>query len=315
MSEKEQKKREEQVEKRVLDHEGKEYETLEDMLKRYKIDYSVYLKRKHRGWSLREILTTPVRGYNNINTDHAGNKFKNKAEMAAHYGINENALDNRIYSLGWSLERALTTPVGRRDDGKVCRDHEGKIYPSIRAMCTAYGISAGVYRYRKQQGWDLERILTTKINRVCTVKNSDGKEYNSKTELHRTNGEVYIELSKKKRVRKNKATEKKVVDHKGNEFSSISEMCSFWNMDEDVYRHRIWCNWSIENALTVPVNNKIRSKACVDHKGNKFDSIQEMCKFWGISQTLYTMRRKNNWDLARALTKPVLRGGCRNKHG
>ena len=38
-----------------------------------------------------------------------------------------------------------------------------------------------------------------------------------------------------------------------------------------------------------------------DHKGNKFKSMVEMCKYWGISAELVYRRLKYNWDLKEAL--------------
>jgi len=43
---------------------------------------------------------------------------------------------------------------------------------------------------------------------------------------------------------------KKVHDHLGNEFSTITEMCNYWNIRKVLYRLRIINGWSQEEALT-----------------------------------------------------------------
>ena len=46
-----------------------------------------------------------------------------------------------------------------------------------------------------------------------------------------------------------------------------------------------------------------------DHLENEFDTIQEMCEYWGIEYRLFYCRlHKQKWNLEEALTKPVRRG-------
>ena len=46
----------------------------------------------------------------NFVTDHKGNVFRNNTERSLEYGLNPTTVRNRLIS-GWSLEKALTTPV------------------------------------------------------------------------------------------------------------------------------------------------------------------------------------------------------------
>ena len=46
--------------------------------------------------------------------------------------------------------------------------------------------------------------------------------------------------------------------------------------------------------------NKIK---CKDHTGREFNSIANMCLFWGISQQLYSSRLRAGWSVEDALTK------------
>ena len=53
-----------------------------------------------------------------------------------------------------------------------------------------------------------------------------------------------------------------------------------------------------------------RRKESTDHKGNRFASIEDMCRFWGVTPTAFS-RRVNyyKWDIKRALTTPVKHNG------
>ena len=47
-------------------------------------------------------------------------------------------------------------------------------------------------------------------------------------------------------------------------------------------------------------------KAVTDHLGNRFNTIKEMCEYWGIPYITFNKRmRKFKWTLDRALTTPV----------
>ena len=44
----------------------------------------------------------------------------------------------------------------------------------------------------------------------------------------------------------------KCKDHTGREFASITKMCYFWGISEQLYSSRIKARWSVEKALTTP---------------------------------------------------------------
>ena len=65
-------------------------------------------------------------------------------------GIPYDCTHNRIYNLGWSVEKAITTPSQRETSlAKKCREH-GIKYDTVLAR---------MYRY----GWDEEKALTTPL--------------------------------------------------------------------------------------------------------------------------------------------------------
>ena len=46
-----------------------------------------------------------------------------------------------------------------------CVDYKGNSFPSLTAMCRAYGMSVPAYVSRKNRGWTLERILSTPLGK------------------------------------------------------------------------------------------------------------------------------------------------------
>ena len=47
--------------------------------------------------------------------------------------------------------------------GNICYDHDGKAYPSQKAMCDAFGVKLSTFRGRRNAGWDLKKALLTKL--------------------------------------------------------------------------------------------------------------------------------------------------------
>ena len=52
--------------------------------------------------------------------------------------------------------------AGRGNNRKASTDHTGRVFPTFRAMCGAWGVSSGLVRVRiSQLGWSLKNALTT----------------------------------------------------------------------------------------------------------------------------------------------------------
>jgi len=114
-------------------------------------------------------------------------------------------------------------------------------------------------------------------------------------------------------------TKKAVVDHEGNEFRSIIDMCRYYGVPYERYRDRIKkYGWSDEHALTKPVgeygtnklgrpkgsknrknaNNKSArtvSGPVKDHEGREFKSLYAFAKFYGLAyNTTYKCYRRGD---------------------
>ena len=47
----------------------------------------------------------------------------------------------------------------------ICKDHEGTEYPSMMRMAVAWGLPYHVLWRRIDEGWDIERALTERVER------------------------------------------------------------------------------------------------------------------------------------------------------
>lgn len=96
-------------------------------------------------------------------------------------------------------------------------------------------------------------------------------------------------------------TKRSVVDHKGNTYKSILEMCNAYNLKQVTFYHRKKLGWSLEECLVG------RESYVEDHEGNRFANLKEMCEHWGISYAAYEHRIRGGLSQRDALTVGVKR--------
>lgn len=95
----------------VISYKGKTYKMWSEFLEEnplFKRARSSIQQRRERGMSIEEALDDYAK--KNFVTDHKGNVFRNNTERSLEYGLNPTTVRNRLM-LGWSLEKALTTPT------------------------------------------------------------------------------------------------------------------------------------------------------------------------------------------------------------
>jgi hypothetical protein len=73
--------------------------------------------------------------------------------LAEEKGLSPNLIYNRT-SKGWTLERALNTPVAKRSESK-------KYGHEMAAMAVLNGIPERVFKRRVEQGWDAKKASET----------------------------------------------------------------------------------------------------------------------------------------------------------
>ena len=94
-----------------------------------------------------------------------------------------------------------------------------------------------------------------------------------------------------------------VLDHLGNTYKSIDDMCSYYKVSKDKFLARIKLGWSIDRALTVEVDVSTRGQIAKDHLGNVYKSMDEMCRKYKITKNKLNYRLRAGWSLKDALTK------------
>lgn len=257
--------------KKHIDHQGNIFASRKEMCEYWNIDVKTYEQRHSKKWTIEECLTTPYgcKPNSTIYIDHHGNKFTSITAMAKHWNIAPSTLQARIIDKKMTIKDALTfTTKNMKEKIHQCQDHLGNVFSSKSEMCEYWNIPKQVYFGRIKNNWTLKDSLETPINYIPK---------NSKT----------------------------IIDHEGNTFTSISKMCEYWNMTRSTYNARIKNGWSTKDALTTHQKKiSIEKQKSVDHKGNEYESLNAMCKAYGITHHTFTTRlNKLGWSIEDALTK------------
>ena len=234
--------------------------------------------------------------------DHKGNEYPSKAAMCRAYHIKVNTFDGRV-SRGYSVEEALT--------GKKVYDHLGNSFSSISAMCAFYNIPTENYYDRKTKGWNLEKILLTPVQDFSCYDHL-GIKYASQSEMCSAYN-LSLETFLKRMNLLNWDLQKALVtpvrempnsnintDHLGVAYTSCSEMCKAYNIDDNLFRARINSGWDIKTALTKPSNKGSK----FDHLGVEYKNTKAMCDAYGIETATYNLRRRKGLSIEDALTIP-----------
>lgn len=196
-------------EREVFEFRGKVYRSYSELSREYGFSVAYLSKWLSRGMSL-EGIVSKYKGKKAI-VDHLGVEYSCLSEMLNKYGITLKAYKRRREN-GWSLEKNLTTPIKKAPVATECIDLDGKVYPSMNALCKEYGVSHASLLYHIRRGKTISealQLLLSSENFVYQVK-----------------------------------------DHLGNSFSSKVKMAEHWKVNYDTFRDRIKRGWSLGEALT-----------------------------------------------------------------
>ncbi len=136
---------------------GKYFETIKEAAAYYDIPYYAVMNRRNiYGWSLEKTfdeITIP-RKINSV--DHLGQKFESMTDMAHHWGMHYQILRTRL-NRGWSIKRALTTPVKGKYKKIIV---QGKEFKSIAEAARYFDIPLPtVYARMRLNHWKLDTIF------------------------------------------------------------------------------------------------------------------------------------------------------------
>ena len=253
----------------TTDHLGNVYASVSEMCRCYDIPGSTYNNRLRYGWTVEQALTTPRDGLNRkhnhkkIWRDHLGHEYNSVREMANAWGITEKMFWSRKRICKWPLEKILTTPFCEQPStSKSCKDHKGREFPSVSAMCRHYGVKLSRFKERMKLGWDIKSALLTPAKKINSMKAQP------------------------------------CVDHKGIEYPSKNAMCRAYGINRYTLAARLELGWTLEQALTG--GYKINAKESVDYMGRKFPTLKDMANFYCVPA--YAMQGlKPDTDICEAL--------------
>lgn len=96
---------------------GKQYDSMVQACRAYKINTSTVYDRVKKGWKLETAIITPNRT-KIVVKDHLGKQYESISAMAKAYGLKGSMVRNRIQKYGWTLKEALMiSPVNSRRKG------------------------------------------------------------------------------------------------------------------------------------------------------------------------------------------------------
>jgi len=207
-----------------------------------------------------------------------------------------------------------------------CVDHCGRLFSSVKEMCTFHNVLACTYRFRLKSGFTLEQALSDNYlgsDDLNARLDHSSKSFKSVKEMCShygiSVGGYYARL--RQGYTKEQALTKelrgdlvKCVDHNGMEFSSADAMCKHHNVQPQTYGSRIRRGYTLEQALTGKGIRKTISVTCKDHKDNEFPSVKAMCDYYGIDESNYYVRLKRGYTLEQALTGKGTKRDTRYKH-
>lgn len=186
--------------------------------------------------------------------------------------------------------------------GKICFDHNGKQFESVKEMCEYHGVNEVTYVSRLKRGCSLEECLSKKLlykgsNRCKRCSDHEGKQFKSiqaMCDYHGVRRGTYQRRLKAGYSLEEclssepKGNGKPCLDHNGKQFESLKEMCRYHGVSVATYSTRLGRGYSLEECLSRGLIDK--STAYTDHKGNQFESVRLMCEYHGVNRSTYIER-------------------------
>lgn len=140
-------------------YRGTDYRSVAEACRELGLSYAAVMSRVREGLPVQDALDYPS-GWGQPCIDHTGRRFRSVSQMCEAWGQTPGRVCYRRYSLGWTLEKALTVARCQRE---VYHDHLGRTYGGLAEMCGEYGIPTRRYYDRHRHGRSLKDALTTPV--------------------------------------------------------------------------------------------------------------------------------------------------------
>ena len=316
---------------------GDKYTTQKAMCEAYQISARSYQKRIGLGWTQRQALgldVPPKGSWARVPCCCPnGIEYASMSAMCRAHSMSSAKYVGRL-ALGWTERQALGLDVPPQkvnaNSGSPIISHcpKGNEYPSLTAMCEAYGVKRSSYNNRIKIGWTQRQALgldtppddaITPIPSCCPK----GEKYSSikaMCDAYRINSRTYRDRLESKWTQRQALgldappeytnSPKSSCCPKGGRYSSVKAMCDAYKINIKSYRSRLNLGWTQRQALGVdePPNGvmKAMGKPSVCPNGEEFPTIKAMCDAYGVTFWTYKNRLKSGLTQRQALNLDTL---------
>lgn len=284
------------LENTTFSFEGKTYGSLAEAAQVFGVTPNAVRSRLRKKWSLSDALKTPLmqrgeQARKPVVVD--GVPYDSLGDAADAFDIASDTVSARLSS-GWDLERALKTPVNKRNPPvEVVID--GKTYPSKQAAYDAFRIPKHIVQRRVKKGMDLETALKTPVEQGTKIIWC-GKVYTSIEDYCSARG---ASLSRVKRLVKQglpveEAVEEILKSPLERERGEVTEFLASLNITRPTwYRALHSCDGDYQSTVTL-LNLIFADKGEVTFHGKTFPTITEACRLLEITQGTVASHMCNN---------------------
>ena len=242
--------------------------------------------------------------------DHLGKYFDSIEEMLLYHGVSYAVYRARMKK-NLPLEQVLTP--------NTITVH-GKNFNTKTEICDYYGIDYKQFTRRIRQGFSPEDIIDKKLYERQYTFIIDDKHFTTVRELAKyldlnidTLKEMLFQWRYKPAQIKKAINRLAIGSHRFRNYKHACEyyhvsnnvLCAVLHTTTDAEARELLIKQSAKRCENYKIKKKTLFKPCVDHLGNHFDSIRDMCKYHGISDSVWQQRSKRRWELKDILTTPV----------
>ena len=207
-------------------------------------------------------------------------------------------------------------PPYRPRNAKPCRDHTGRVFPSLSAMAEAWGLSPAMLRGRLFRKWSLDKALMGLPGARRVSCDHTGRKFPTAAAMARAWGLSPAMLQRRLQMgwpleraltAPRKPRNVPVADpESGVICPSVADLARGCGIKPLVLQARIRGGLT-GDALVFP--GDLRAASARDHTGREFPSLAAMARAWGQPYKRFERRLALGWDIRRALTAPRAPGG------
>ncbi len=292
------------------------------------ITFAAFYTRLRVGWPMKAALKTPRQHANKRRTFEVDGKvFKNLKALADAYGLTYRQVYQRM-SRGWSKDEIAhgrkKTPKPKpklrpkKAHGRARKiTFRGVTYPSVTALCQAFGANRQRLYARRRGGHSVAQALglepfkdkryerpANRLNRKAITYN--GVKYPSIAELARAyglkpnimrlrllNGWMLKHAVERQVVKRNRAS----FIIQGERFPSIKAASEHFNVHEMTIHYRLKRGYTPEQAVGL---EPLFGKRTFDVQGQSFATLAAATRAYGMDYETVKARLRKGWSAEKA---------------